>query len=288
MRNFEILFDRGEPSPISDTVYTRYGNLGFPAPPADRPWIYTNFVQSLDGIVSYRGELAAASNISKSEEDRWLMDLLRSHADAILLGINTLVEETLVRGAEKRGPVFRIVYPELQDLRQRLGKKREKNILLTGSGNIDLANYRVFDGEILDAILVTTEEGAGRIKGRESRPHVQIITIGDAKIVDLQKLAEALRRELGIEHLLCEGGPQLYGNLARAGLIDEKFLTIAPFEIGQIVPPDQPPAAWENPSERLRPTIFGGRGFTIDQATQWQWISCRRVGSHEFNRYRRA
>ena len=42
-----------------------------------------------------------------------------------------------------------------------------------------------------------------------------------------------LRKELGIEHLLCEGGPTLYGSLSRAELIDEKFLTIAPFEVGQ-------------------------------------------------------
>ena len=49
---------------------------------------------------------------------------------------------------------------------------------------------------------------------------------------------------MDIQHLLCEGGPTLYGSMARAGLIDEKFVTVSPVEIGLIVPPEQeiPPA----------------------------------------------
>ena len=47
------------------------------------------------------------------------MDLLRAHADAILLGAGTLIEETR-NGARERGPVFRIMAPELRDLRGKL------------------------------------------------------------------------------------------------------------------------------------------------------------------------
>jgi hypothetical protein len=28
-------------------------------------------------------------------------------------------------------------------------------------------------------------------------------------------------------------------------------------------------------------------GFTKEDAPWWQWISCRRLGDHQFNRYRR-
>src|SRR3569832_2042533 len=89
MHNFEVLFDHGEPNVLESPAYRPYGNLGFPAPPSDRPWIYSNFVQSLDGIVSFKGRHAAGSDISQLPEDRWLMDFLRAHSDAILLGINT-------------------------------------------------------------------------------------------------------------------------------------------------------------------------------------------------------
>ena len=61
------------------------------------------------------------------------MDLLRAHADAILLGAGTLIDETR-HGARERGPVFRIMAPELRDLRRKLGREREKNIFVTGSG----------------------------------------------------------------------------------------------------------------------------------------------------------
>ncbi|MGA8877672.1 MAG: hypothetical protein WB555_19190, partial [Candidatus Korobacteraceae bacterium] len=68
-RSFEVLFDHAEPSPIDDLAYAPYGNLGFPAPPIDRPWIYTNFVQSLDGITSLLGAHGTGGDISQSRED---------------------------------------------------------------------------------------------------------------------------------------------------------------------------------------------------------------------------
>ncbi len=92
-----------------------YGPLGFPSAPADRPWIYTNFVQSLDGVTTLLGKNASGGEISQSSpEDRWLMDLLRAHADGLLMGMNTLREEQRQRGPESRGIVFRVVAPELQ------------------------------------------------------------------------------------------------------------------------------------------------------------------------------
>src|SRR5215471_7139666 len=119
---FEVLFDNGEPSPFVDDALAPYGHLGFPAPPAGRPWIYSNFVQSLDGIVSLLGEHASGGEIAQSSADRWLMDLLRAYADGILMGMSTLRVERHVRGPQSRGIVFQAVEPELLALRRRLGK----------------------------------------------------------------------------------------------------------------------------------------------------------------------
>jgi riboflavin biosynthesis pyrimidine reductase len=289
MRDFEILFDQGEPSPIADSAYAPYGNLGFPEPPADRPWIYSNFVQSLDGIVSFGGYHASGADISQSTEDRWLMDLLRAHADAVLVGVNTLVDETNLRGKEKRGPVFRIMDPALRELRHKLGHAREKNIFVTGSGNIDLSEYRCFDGEHVDPIVVTTEAGASRLEQSKRNSGVQIVVAGEGATVHLPRMVELLHRYFEIRYLLCEGGPTLYGRMSRAGLIDEKFLTIAPIEVGQFVPDEQPrtPEELANPKfTSTRPTVFFGPGFMKENASRWRWISSRRSGDHEFNRYR--
>jgi len=289
MRNFEVLFDDSEPSPVDDAAYAPYGKLGFPVPPADRPWVYSNFVQSLDGIVSFRGFHASGADISQSAEDRWLMDLLRAHADAVLTGVNTLIDETNLRGKEKRGPVFRIMDPEMRALRRKLGRAREKNIFVTGSGNLDLSAYRCFDGEHVDAIVVTTKAGAGRLEGSARNPGVPVVVAGEREAVDLPRMVEALGRDFGIRYLLCEGGPTLYASMSRAGLIDEKFLTIAPVEVGQFVPDQQArtPEELANPKYMtVRPTVFFGPGFTKETASRWRWLSSRRIGDHEFNRHR--
>jgi len=118
---FEVLFDHAEPSPFDDPAFAPYGNLGFPPPPQGRPWIYTNFVQSLDGITSLLGEYASGQYISQSREDRWLMDLLRANADGLIMGMATLTEEKRLRGPESRGIVFQVVEPAMQNLRARLG-----------------------------------------------------------------------------------------------------------------------------------------------------------------------
>ena len=288
MRNFQILFDDAEPSLIEHPGFTPYGKLGFPRPHNERPWTYANFVQSIDGIASFKGPHAAGSDISQSAEDRWLMDLLRAHADAIITGINTLLEETLSypKLNEGRGPVYRIEDESLRDLRVKLDRKREKMIFVTASGSIDPRAYRVFDGDLVDALILTTQAGAARLQGRIGKE--RLIIAGEDKSIDLPLAMRMLRDEMRIEHLLCEGGPTLYGSMSRAGVIDEKFVTVSPVEIGLIIPPEQGVApAGPGNHLNLRPTTFMYPGFTPETAPWWRWMSCRRVGDHQFNRYRR-
>jgi riboflavin biosynthesis pyrimidine reductase len=287
VRNFQILFDDAEPSLIDHDGYAPYGNLSFPPAHVERPWTYANFVQSIDGIASFKGAHAAGSDISQSVEDRWLMDLLRAHADAIIMGINTLVEETLSSPSLNggRGPVYRIEEEMLRDLRIRLGRKRERVIFVTASGSVDTRGYRVFDGDQMDAAVLTTAAGAARLKVRS--PDVKVIIAGESKTIDLPLAMNMLRKEMGIEHLLCEGGPTFYGSMSRSGMIDEKFVTISPVEIGLLVPPEQASPAAQGSQLNVRPTTFTYAGFTKENAPWWQWMSCRRVGNHQFNRYRR-
>jgi hypothetical protein len=67
---FQVLFDVAEPAPFEHPAFQRYGPLGFPGPPPERPWIYSNFVQSIDGVASFRGLHALGSDISRSADDR--------------------------------------------------------------------------------------------------------------------------------------------------------------------------------------------------------------------------
>ena len=286
MRNFEILLDSAEPSICDDPAYARYGNLGFPPAPGERPWIYSNFVQSVDVIVSFKGRHSTGGYISQLAEDRWLMDLLRAHSDAVLLGINTLIEETQL--LQNRGPVYSIEDPELRKLRDKLDRGREKNIFVTGAAYLDLSAYRVFDPGPVETFLITTTAGARRLRQKSSHPHIKVVVAGEETRVDLGEAMRMIRRQQGIERVLCEGGPTLYGYMSRAGLIDEKFITISPLEIGLFIPPEQEPSEAErtNPPKE-RPTPFMAPGFIRENAPWWQWMSCRRIGDHEFNRFRR-
>ncbi|HWR16374.1 MAG TPA: dihydrofolate reductase family protein [Terriglobales bacterium] len=282
MREFQVLFDDGEPSSIESDVLRPYGRLGFPAPPEGRPWIYANFVQSMDGITSLLGRHGSGGDISQSSEDRWLMDVLRAHADAVIMGLNTLVHERVYMG-NPRGPVFRIANAEVQELRKILGRVKFKNVFVTNSANLELADFRVFDSEEVDAFVVTTTAGASRLRAQR-HPMVTIIESGEWPRVDLQRMVRLLREQLGIRYLLCEGGPTFYGSMAKAGLIDEKFVTVAPVEVGQAAPPEQEMAEFDK--TRLRPNTFTGPGFTKEKMSRWKWLSCRKAGDHEFNRYR--
>jgi len=285
---FDVLFDHCEPGVIADSAYAPYGNFGFPPPPPDRPWIYTNFVQSLDGITSLLGKNASGAEIAKSPADRWLMDLLRAHADGVLMGMNTLREEQRNRGPQSRGIVFQAVEPELLGLRKKLGKGRQRNIFVTRALNPNLAQLKAFDGDVVDVAIVTSPTGAERLGSQTSHPHVAVIAAGEGETLDLTAAMRKLRAEHGVNYLLCEGGPTLYGNLARADVVDEKFITVSPLEIGQVVPAEQerlPEEAGKSPL--LRPTVFGGTGYTKDTLTRWTWLSSRKAGDHQFNRYRR-
>jgi riboflavin biosynthesis pyrimidine reductase len=271
----------------------------------------------LDGVVSLLGDAPSGSDISQSPEDRWLMDLLRAHADAILLGMGTLRAETALARPGPRGPVFRIADPALRQLRNKLGRGRERNIFLTASGEIDFGQYAAFDGEAVDTFLLTTARTAARLAPRlRQHPQIQVIvcdeeTTGQAERVNLGCAVRLLRKQYGIRYLLCEGGPTMYSNMLLRGLIDEKFLTVSPVEVGLQVPEATRMANFNQALNHtalakearmgdtastkqhaqlgisLRPTAFAFGGLTKDQAIYWEWLSCRKVGDHQFHRFRR-
>src|SRR5664279_5346117 len=203
---FDVLFDNAEPSPFADAVFAPYGNFGFSPPPADRPWIYTNFVQSLDGIVSLLGKHASGAEIAQSRADRWLMDLLRAHADGVIMGMNTLREEQRNRGPESRGIVFQVADPSLLKLREKLGKGRQRNIFVTCALDLDLSRFKCFDGDTVDAAIVTSPAGADRLGARTTHRHVAVVAAGVGETLDLPAAMRKLRSDLRVKYLLCEGG----------------------------------------------------------------------------------
>jgi riboflavin biosynthesis pyrimidine reductase len=281
MMDLHLCYSASEDSfPLPLHIREQYGPFGFPARrDAHRPYISSNFVMGLDGRASFR-ELkgrAGGREVSRSKEDRWLMDFLRAHHDAQLIGANTLRDEP---GADGRGADYGIDDEQLRVYRKEiLGLDKQKIIVLSGSGNID-ATLRVFDSPRVEPWVVTTAEGEknlrARLKVRGREWTIKTVVVGAGKQVDLAATVHLLSEEHGIRTLLCEGGPTVYGELLKKHLIDEDFRTISFQVLGKSSKPGIE-----------RPTAYGNVSYTPESAPWFKLISLHyALPHHAFFRFR--
>jgi riboflavin biosynthesis pyrimidine reductase len=273
-----------QPTEISETVLpeglrARYdGNLSFPPAPGERPYCIANFVSTLDGVVSFNlpGQSEGAQISNWNEEDRFLMGLLRASADAIVVGSATL---------EAAGPhgswLPEAVYPAAKDLyrtyRTEVLQKPEYPlvVIVTGTGELDLASA-VFHTPRTRVLILTTERGKQRLlqSGSEALASVVVkaLSTADERIAP-SAILTLLRQEAGVELLLHEAGPTLFGEFVAGGLMDELFLTVAP----QIAGRD---------AAHPRPGLVANFQFSPATAPWWNLISAKSATDYLFLRYR--
>ncbi len=156
------------------------------------------------------------------------MGLLRACADAVLLGAGTLRATPGHRWTADH--IFPRMARSFADLRARLGRKPQPRlVLITASGDFDTSHPAVVDG----AMIITTNQGATVLEGKLP-DSAEVLTIEKNGRVDLQHAVRELRSR-GFDVLLTEGGPHLTGDLVRADLLDEAFVTISPVIAGRDV-----------------------------------------------------
>jgi riboflavin biosynthesis pyrimidine reductase len=258
---FDVLYETELPRyALPQDLARIYGSLGF----ADRV-VYSNFVESLDGVVTLGSKPSAGSEISgRNQADRFLMGLLRACADAVLLGAGTL------RATPGHHWTAEHVFPDLAqafgELRSSLGRKpRPRLVLLTASGDVPISHPAVVGG----ATIVTTADGAPALKSRLP-DSCDLVEVGKSGAVDIER-AVAEMRERGYEVILTEGGPHVAGDLINANLLDEAFVTVSPVIAGR----DREPRLGMVEGVELLP----GRGL-------WsRLLSARRHGDFLFLRY---
>jgi riboflavin biosynthesis pyrimidine reductase len=207
---------------MPDVLQRVYGGLGF----ADEV-VYSNFVESLDGVTTLGSKPSAGSAISgRNQADRFLMGLLRAFADAVLIGAGTL------RATPGHHWTPDHIFPDateaFADLRIQLGRKpRPRLVVVTGSGEIPISHPAIVGG----ATIVTTASGAARLKDRLP-DSCDLVEVGDEGPVDLVKAIDELRSR-GYTSILTEGGPLVIGDLIANQLLDEAFVTISPVIAGR-------------------------------------------------------
>ena len=221
---FEVLFEADSlpDYTLPADLKHLYGRLGFPD-----PVVYSNFVSSLDGVVTLGSKPSAGSVISgKYAADRFLMGLLRACADAVVIGAGTL--RATPGHLWTPAHVFPALATEFTALRSSLGRSAEPAlVLLTASGDLDFAHPALAKG----AIVITTSGGAKKV-GDRLPPTCELVVMGKGGSLDLGKAIGELRNR-GLDVLLCEGGPHVMGQLLEDGLLDEAFLTVSPVVAGR-------------------------------------------------------
>jgi riboflavin biosynthesis pyrimidine reductase len=196
------------------------GGLGFAS-----PRLFANFVTSLDGVVSLAEGGESGHIISQDDEaDRFVMGLLRSCADAVLVGAGTLRRTpAAVWWPDAIHPPAAKLYEET---RRSLGlSPQPKLVVVSGSGELD-----VRQPAFADAIIATTRAGQARLRGRVAPTTGFFVAEGDAlRFADL--LSDLHGR--GLRVILTEGGPSLLAQLVAEQVLDELFITSSPALFGR-------------------------------------------------------
>jgi riboflavin biosynthesis pyrimidine reductase len=183
--------------------------------PADRPWVATNMVVSLDGATAVGG----VSGRLGSDVDSAVFHALRGVADVVLAGSGTVTAER-----------YRPPSPDDSTRAARLGRAQQAVPLLavvSNRGDLDLDLPMFAEGERRPVLLVA----AGQVsddRGRRLDEVAEVIATGDER-VDLAAALRSMRGRFGAEVVVCEGGPTLNGVLIADDLIDEWCLTLAPW-----------------------------------------------------------
>ena len=177
-----------------------YGDLPVAA---TRPAVRVNMIASVDGAT----EVAGRSGGLGGAVDTAVFHVLRSLTQVILVAAGTVRSE-------------------------QYGPSRTPIAIVTRSCNLNWDSALFTDtrnGTAARPIVVTV---AAAPAARLSRAReVADVVVAGGQDVDLAAALQALG-ERGWAAVLCEGGPTLNAQLARAGLIDELCLSVSPMVVG--------------------------------------------------------
>lgn len=215
----------------------------YPWPDTGR-WVRGMMLATLDGAVV--GPDGRSGSLS-SPLDRRVMAAVRRHCDAVLIGAGTF-------RAERYRP--QQPTPQVRAEREARGLRPAPTLVLV-SRSLDLPWGEDAFRESAVPPLVVTAGSCGPDALETARRHAEVVVLPGAR-VDVADLF-GLLGERGLDRVVCEGGPHLLAEVARAGFLDELDLTLSPLLAGggQIVLGDAGPVP-----ERFRPVqVLVADGF---------------------------
>jgi len=171
-----------------------------------------NMVASADGRAAAGGVTAPLSDPA----DRELFHLLRTQADAILVGTGTM-------RAERYGRFTKDETRRTQRLEAGLAPDAI-GVTMSHSMNLPYA-IPLFQDPEARLIVYTTSD-------REPQDCAAQLEIVRMETIEPPAMLADLRERHGVHCVLCEGGPTINSPLFSSGAVDELFLTISPALLG--------------------------------------------------------
>jgi riboflavin biosynthesis pyrimidine reductase len=181
---------------------------------ADRatPLLRVNFIASIDGAATHEGLSGGLNN----EDDKLVFDTLRMLSDVILVGAGTV-------RAEGYGGIR--VAPADAAWRVARGLPAQLPVAIVSSRLEIEPTHPVFADAAVRP-LVVTHAGSSAERRSELAEVADILVCGE-DAVDPRAMVAALARR-GLNQVLCEGGPHLFGALIEADCVDDLCLTLSP------------------------------------------------------------
>lgn len=186
----------------------------------DPRWCRANAVMTVTGHVTGADERSGSIN---SSSDMAVFTAIRALSDVVVVGSGTARKERYRR--------LRSDDPAVVRARRDEGRSDHPALaIITGSGDLperllDMPDHPDDQGRLL---VLCTEQTPAMARSRlvERLGKDAVITAGVTEVEPLTALAGL--RKLGLDSVLCEGGPSVYGGWIGAGAIDELCLTQRP------------------------------------------------------------
>jgi riboflavin biosynthesis pyrimidine reductase len=163
---------------------------------SDAAYVRLNMITTLTGAAS--GQDGTSETLS-SRVDRAILGVIRAAADVVVVGAQTVRAEGYVVPRAARLAV------------------------VTASG--DLRGHRLGDGA--SVLLVCPASRAESVRERAGIEGAEIVAVPGPADLEPSAIVTALAQR-GLPRIVCEGGPNLAGRFAQAGVVDEYCVTVAP------------------------------------------------------------
>ncbi len=199
-----------------------------------RPYVHVNVAMSADGKLSTR-ERRQVRISGPSDFER--VDHLRAQADAIMVGIGTILADD---------PSLTVKSASLRKKRYECGKDEHPiRVVVDSSARTPVTASVLLKGEGRRVIACSSRAPPDRVEAL--RQHAMIIVAGSDR-VDLAALLDSLC-SMGVKRLMVEGGGNLIWGLVSAHLVDEITCYIGNILIGG----------------REAPTLAEGEGYVREE-----------------------